>query len=319
MAAGPAFYKTLWGVTQPLAELLPQLAASPDYAGVEACLPYTSPADKATILAACRAGTIKVILMLQTSGDTVADHLASLDAQLAEAAEFSPHIDKVNIHGGCDFWTFQQSCEYFTGFLALEAKYAATARAAPSDSASTSTSAATATTALLGPGVPLLHETHRGRILYAPWVSVPLLERFPSLLLTADLSHWVVVGERHLDAYPGLMKLIASRTRHIHARPCSPNQIQLRHCQHSPDDLNSFKAYWREIFAAQKASQSQRASQGQSADSKGLTPVCSVDPELGPPPYHPLSEEGESAGQAEVDAEIDVVVEVVKSVWRELA
>ena len=277
--AEPALFKTLWGVTQPLAELLPQLKAR-GYQGVEACMPFTSPADRAALLSACRAGTIsKVVLMLQTSGDSVSQHLASLDAQLAEAVAFSAHAHCINIHGGADSWSFSQSSEYFAGFLQLEQKYKP-----------------------LGLGMPLLHETHRGRILYSPWASVPLLRAFPTLLLTADLSHWVVVGERHLAAEE--LELVAARTRHIHARPCSPNQIQLRSCAspHHAADLEAFKGYWRTIFKAQIA--------------LGTGP-CSVDPELGPFPYHPVGDAGVLAGQAELDAEIDVVVAVVRSCWRE--
>lgn len=38
-------YKTLWGVTEPLTEVIPKLK-SKGYAGVEACLIYTSDENK---------------------------------------------------------------------------------------------------------------------------------------------------------------------------------------------------------------------------------------------------------------------------------
>jgi hypothetical protein len=47
------------------------------------------------------------------------------------------------------------------------------------------------------------------------------MQMFPTLLFTADLSHWVVVAERHLDGFEKAMELIAERTRHIHTRPSS--------------------------------------------------------------------------------------------------
>jgi hypothetical protein len=71
------------------------------------------------------------------------------------------------------------------------------------------------------PELLMMHETHRGRILYSPWASLQVMELFPTLLFTADLSHWVVVAERHLDGFEKVMELIAERTRHIHTRPSS--------------------------------------------------------------------------------------------------
>ncbi|QYS94238.1 hypothetical protein H0G86_001579 [Trichoderma simmonsii] len=43
------------------------------------------------------------------------------------------------------------------------------------------------------------HETHRSRSLFNPWVTRLILEAIPELRLTADFSHWMVLGERLLD------------------------------------------------------------------------------------------------------------------------
>lgn len=45
-------------------------------------------------------------------------------------------------------------------------------------------------------GVPVSHETHRGRALFNPFITAHLLNRFPDLYITADWSHWTVVCER---------------------------------------------------------------------------------------------------------------------------
>ena len=280
-------FKTLWGVTEPLDELLPRLR-SEGYAGVEVCLIYATESDKGKLLAATQQGLTKLVVMLQTSGKSVADHVASLDAQLADAVQYRPV--KINIHGGEDCWSFEQSCEYFTAFEALQTKFQ---------------------TQLAH--CPLLHETHRGRILYSPWASLPLLRAYPSLLLTADLSHWVVVSERHLHGFAEVMQIVAERTRHIHTRPSSTQHIQLsgqelRSPAHA-EDLAFFCGYWRAIFAAQ---------------AKALCEV-SIDPELGPFPYALVrpgvgaGAEAKAPGQSEVDEDIAFVVDIVRALFEEVA
>jgi len=290
-------FKTLWGVTEPLGELLPRLR-SEGYAGVEVCLIYATESDKDILLAASQQGLTKLVVMLQTSGKSVADHVLSLDAQLSDAVQYRPV--KINIHGGEDCWSFEQSCEYFTAFEALQHKY--------KDQLA---------------HCPLLHETHRGRILYSPWASLPLLRAFPSLLLTADLSHWVVVGERHLHGFAEVMQIVAERTRHIHARPSSTQHIQLSgHELRSPahaEDVAAFCGYWSSIFVAQ-------ASRGKEALGE-----VSVDPELGPFPYALLrtaagagagagaGAEARAPGQSEVDEDIAFVVNLVRGLFKDAA
>ena len=218
-------YKTLWGVTEPLPSLLPTLKAK-GYCGVEACFLYTSTEDKMTLLQARQAKTIELIVLLQTSGSTVQEHLESLENQIIEALPYTP--SKLNIHGGKDSWCWEEITEYFEGFLLLEAKYRTV--------------------------VPLLHETHRGRILYSPWISFRVMEAFPTLCFTADVSHWVVVAERHLEPeFDHVLSLLADRTRHIHTRPCSPQHIQLQSLTDVmyAEDLQCFQRYWHRIFVAQ--------------------------------------------------------------------
>lgn len=53
------------------------------------------------------------------------------------------------------------------------------------------------------------HETHRGRCLYHPAIALDVVQSFPELKLTLDMSHWAVVTERLVeggwfDADPGI-------------------------------------------------------------------------------------------------------------------
>ena len=61
-------------------------------------------------------------------------------------------------------------------------------------------------------------ETHRGRILYNPFVCATLLERIPDLELTSDLSHWLLVVDRIPTDIMELFERASERSGHLHAR-----------------------------------------------------------------------------------------------------
>jgi hypothetical protein len=67
-------------------------------------------------------------------------------------------------------------------------------------------------------GLPVAHETHRGRLLYTPWDTAFYLRRFEALKVTADYSHWVNVCERMPDDQPDALDLANRRAIHIHGR-----------------------------------------------------------------------------------------------------
>lgn len=61
--------------------------------------------------------------------------------------------------------------------------------------------------------------------MYNPWTTRDICLKFPQIKLTADLSHWCVVGSRVFDVssgldddWPEILELVAQRTHHIHAR-----------------------------------------------------------------------------------------------------
>lgn len=67
-------------------------------------------------------------------------------------------------------------------------------------------------------GIPIYHETHRGRMLYAAHVTKDFIHKYPELKLTLDISHWCNVHESLLDDQPETIELALQRTEHIHAR-----------------------------------------------------------------------------------------------------
>jgi sugar phosphate isomerase/epimerase len=67
-------------------------------------------------------------------------------------------------------------------------------------------------------GIPIYHETHRGRILYSASVAKKFIDEIPDLKLTLDISHWCNVSESLLQDQPDNINAALSRTEHIHSR-----------------------------------------------------------------------------------------------------
>lgn len=107
---------------------------------------------------------------------------------VTEAAKAKPLY--INCHSGKDYFTAEQKSKLISFTSSLSAKS----------------------------GVPIYHETHRGRALYSAPVTKEQMDKNPSLRITLDASHWCVVHESLLHDQDEVMALALSRTDHIHAR-----------------------------------------------------------------------------------------------------
>ena len=67
-------------------------------------------------------------------------------------------------------------------------------------------------------GIPIYHETHRGRACYSAPVTKSFIEKIPGLRITADLSHWCAVHESLLEDQEETLAMVLDRADHIHAR-----------------------------------------------------------------------------------------------------
>lgn len=125
-------------------------------------------------------------------------------------------------------------------------------------------------------GIQLLFETHRNGILNDLFFTLEVIDAIPELLLTADLSHFVVDRElelplRELDK--GFIQRIHERTDCFQGRVATREQIQIQldFPQHQ-EWVNLFKGWWREGM---------RSWRSRNADDATCVFVC----ELGPPNY----------------------------------
>ena len=114
-------------------------------------------------------------------------------------------------------------------------------------------------------------ETHRARILYNPFTCATLLDQIPTLELTSDLSHWLLVVDRIPHDIIDLFDLASARSGHLHARIGHEKSPQVT----EPSDpawtehVALFRRWWQVSVDAAKA--------------RGER--LSVSPEFGPPPY----------------------------------
>jgi len=244
-------FRHLWGVNEPWETAFPKIKAA-GYAGIECGLP--APDDEARFRDLLAAHQFEFIAQIFTAGADVRAHVASFRSQLARAATFAPLL--VNCHGGRDAWSTAEGQEFYAAVLAIE-----------SDTP-----------------VLVAHETHRGRILYNPWITRDLLQLFPDLKLSCDLSHWVCVSERLLTSEGDIIALAAERCLHLHARVGyeeGPQVPDPRAAEFAPH-LAAHEAWWDMIWASQAA--------------RGMT-VTTLSPEFGPPPYqHTLPPAGTPIG-----------------------
>jgi sugar phosphate isomerase/epimerase len=76
-------------------------------------------------------------------------------------------------------------------------------------------------------GIPVYHETHRGRMLFAAHITRQFIERNPELRLTLDISHWCNVHETLLADQKETVDIALERVDHIHSRVGHPEGPQV--------------------------------------------------------------------------------------------
>ncbi len=217
-------YKSLWGMPGALEEQLRQIADA-GYDGIE--VPMPAPENEARFRKLLRHYKLDYIPMAITTGENVDEHLRTLQAELKRAMTFKPSL--INVQGSKDYYWYDEQVHFFEQALAL---------AQPMERA----------------GVPVLHETHRTRALYAPNVTGRLLRLFPELKLTSDLSHWCVVCESLLDDQQEDLALACARTHHIHARVGYEGGAQVPDPR-APEwaaHVAKHEAWWKATLATQK-------------------------------------------------------------------
>jgi sugar phosphate isomerase/epimerase len=177
-----------------------------------------------------------------TAGSSPLDHAKSFEEQYRRGVSMRPLL--VNSHTGKDYFSLQENMLIFRRAVELEEEM----------------------------GVPIAHETHRGRALFSTLATSSLLEAVPQMRLTADFSHWCVVHESLLEDQRAHLDRAIERTIHIHARVGHPEGPQVADPR-APEWKNAVDVHlrwWSQIIEARRRSG-----------------VLTITPEFGPPDYMP--------------------------------
>jgi sugar phosphate isomerase/epimerase len=103
-------------------------------------------------------------------------------------------------------------------------------------------------------GVPIYHETHRGRTLYAAPVSKQYMEKLPDLRVTLDVSHWCNVHESLLEDQSETLAMTLDRVDHIHARigHAEGPQVNDPRAPEWKDAVQAHFAWWDKVVERKK-------------------------------------------------------------------
>jgi len=148
-------------------------------------------------------------------------------------------------------------------------------------------------------------ETHRDRMTTDLYFTLRLLERFPDLRLTGDLSHYVVGREFAWpisDENHRLMHRIIDHCWGFHGRVASREQVQVQiSFPHQRDWVDLFMGWWDYGFRGWR----ERAPQGAT-----LTFLC----ELGPREYAMTGADGYELSDRWDEAQM--LMRMVRERWR---
>ncbi|WP_235297071.1 sugar phosphate isomerase/epimerase family protein [Portibacter marinus] len=232
-------YNTKWGFGGSLESFCSQSKAL-GYDGIEVWVPAEIEARKNLVNVAKDHG-LKLGLLAGNNGDSPEAHLQSYKDSISNALECEPSF--INCHAGKDYFTFEENSLFIEHSIAKESET----------------------------GIPIHHESHRGRILFNAVTAEQFLKAYDQLFLTLDISHWTVVHESLLGDQKERVDLALSRTRHVHSRvgfqeaPQIPNPSS----EHYENAVKAHFAWWDRIV-------DEKAKKGA---------ALTMTTEFGPPPY----------------------------------
>lgn len=177
---------TNWGFEGD-AEAFCRAAKEAGYDGIEAWLPGVGP-KREELFAALKKHDLKFGLLAGAWQSDFAAHVDNFKKAVQTAVDQNPLY--VNCHSGRDYFTYEQNAQLIAFTTALSQQS----------------------------GIPIYHETHRSRMLFAAHIARKFIETIPELRLTLDISHWVNVHESLLEDQGETVQLALERARHIHAR-----------------------------------------------------------------------------------------------------
>ncbi|MCP4975060.1 MAG: sugar phosphate isomerase/epimerase [Maribacter sp.] len=181
------FFQTNWGNELSWDAFCQRTKAS-GYDGIEVWFPSEKGSQNQLKVALEKHGLVVAFLNGTNRSLPFEEGLEAYKKHFYTLIEWKPVY--INCHTGSDFFTFEQNKAFIDAANKISKES----------------------------GIPIYHETHRGRFSYNLPGTNAYLHEIPDLNLTLDISHWMVVHESLLQGKDTILKDVVNKSKHIHAR-----------------------------------------------------------------------------------------------------
>lgn len=164
-------------------------AKKENYEGIEVWWP-TEKKDQQELFAALDKYQLEVGFLCGGYQKDPKEHLETFKKAINAATQSPKKPLYINCHSGRDYFTYEQNKLFIDHTTEASQKS----------------------------GIKILHETHRGRMLFAAHIAHNFIEKNPALHLTLDISHWCNVHESLLEDQTEAVQAALARVDHIHSR-----------------------------------------------------------------------------------------------------
>ena len=240
-------FKTMWGFKGSYIDAV-QSALEQGYDGIEGPVP-ASEQEAQQFAELLEQNKLCYIAEVATTGTYVPDRKLSPEVHLQylhDKLKLLPSLKPLFITclGGCDAWPETESILFFRKAMDMAGSF----------------------------NCAISFETHRGRSLFNPWITLRIVEQIPDLKLTCDFSHWCVVCEGLQDTEEDIIRFLLPNVWHIHGRVGYDQgpQVPDPRTQLYTNDVNKHLKWWQWIRDA-------HFEQGRA--------MTTVTPEFGPDGY----------------------------------
>lgn len=241
------FYAPLWGSDHMPFEAFLDKACENGFSGVEMPFPreFLSESERVKRVHLIKSRGLKLITQhYETVTPDFTQYKKELKSRMLDILATEPIC--VNSQTGLDFFEFEQSLELIDLLDDMSQRS----------------------------GIPIYHETHRGRFNFAAHVCAKFVKARPNILQTADFSHFCCVAGNLLELQQHNLEIILPTIRLIHSRVGfseGPQVPDPKAPEYQPE-VKTHLTWWLEILKQAK---------NRGCESFPITT------EFGPPPYMP--------------------------------
>lgn len=240
------FFCPVWGIADwPPDQMITRIKAA-GYDGIEFGFPFNDPRRAAFMELTKQAGLLTIGQLYNADEPAFAQHTESYRRQMEYLISFQPLF--INAHTGRDHYSFEQNLSLIDLAARMQQES----------------------------GIPVMHETHRGRFPFCINATLPYLRQRPALQLVADLSHFCTVSESYLQDQQESLQEVLTHAHHIHARVGHPQgpQVTDPRLPEWQAALEHHLQWWDTIVQFHRNRQ---------------TAMLTITPEFGPAPYMPAA------------------------------